>query len=101
MEGRNSSMAIRIIQWVAYSYRTLKSYEVLSGIAFRAAELNGSVYRPACTTLNEKSKIHEEVLDLCKPLIEDGPLGTIDFVHFSAKEYDRFLIIWRCLSNIQ
>ena len=69
-------MAIRILGWMACSYRTLKSYELLDGIAFDSAN----------TTLTPKTKIHKEVLDLCRPLIEEGPANTIDFVHFSAKE---------------
>jgi hypothetical protein len=36
--------------------------------------------------LNHKTRTRREVLDLCRPLIEDGPFDTLDFVHFSAKE---------------
>jgi hypothetical protein len=69
-------MAIRILGWMACSYRILKSYEILNGIAFDASN----------TTLTPKTKVRKEILDLCRPLIEDGPAGTVDFVHFSAKE---------------
>jgi hypothetical protein len=75
-DGNARSMAIRILEWMACSYRSLKNYEILDGIAFR----------PRCTALNSKTKIHRQVLDLCRPLIEDGPSNTVDFVHFSAKE---------------
>jgi len=68
------------------SYRLLKSYEILDGISFRAAEQNGITYRSGCTILNSMTKTQREVLDLCNPLIEDGPGNTINFVHFSAKE---------------
>jgi hypothetical protein len=61
---------------MACSYRTLKTYEILDGI----------VFRPGCTTLNERTKMKAQVLDLCRPLIEDGLSNTLDFVHFSAKE---------------
>ncbi|TVY65596.1 Vegetative incompatibility protein HET-E-1 [Lachnellula suecica] len=71
------SIAIRILEWMACSYRPLKTYEILDGI----------VFRPGSTILNERTKMHDEVLDLCRPLIEDGPSNTLDFVHFSAKEY--------------
>ncbi|TVY89373.1 Vegetative incompatibility protein HET-E-1 [Lachnellula willkommii] len=77
MDGNGRSVAIRILEWMACSYRPLKSYEILDGIMFR----------PGSTTLNEKTKMHKKVLDLCRPLIEDGPSNTLDFVHFSAKEY--------------
>lgn len=69
-------MAIRILGWMACAYRTLKIYELLDGIAFEASS----------TTLNSKTKIRKDILDLCRPLIEEGPGGTTDFVHFSAKE---------------
>jgi hypothetical protein len=75
MKGNGTSIAIRILEWMACSYRLLKGYEILDGIAFR----------PGCTSLNSRTKINREVLNLCRPLIEDGPLDTIDFVHFSAK----------------
>jgi hypothetical protein len=80
MDHSNSSnakyMAIRIMGWMACSYRILKSYELLDGIAFDASN----------TTLTPKTKIRKEILDLCRPMIEEGPAGTVDFVHFSAKE---------------
>ncbi len=69
------------------SFRPLKSYEILDGISFRGAESYNTEYRPACTTLDRTTQMQRDVLDLCKPLIEDGPGNTIDFVHFSAKEY--------------
>ncbi|RFU24008.1 hypothetical protein B7463_g12335, partial [Scytalidium lignicola] len=81
MDPNNSTnakyMAIRILGWIACSYRMLKSYELLDGITFDASIL----------TLTPKTKIRKEILDLCRPLIEEGSNGTVDFVHFSAKEY--------------
>jgi hypothetical protein len=81
MDDNNSeyakSMAIKILEWLACSHRVLKIYEVLDGIAFQ----------PGSTTLDNSTQLRREVLDLCRPLIEDGPSNTVDFVHFSAKEY--------------
>ncbi|KAM3064939.1 hypothetical protein ACMFMF_011556 [Clarireedia jacksonii] len=81
MDSSNSrnarDMAIRILGWMACSHRILKSYEILDGVAFDASN----------TTLTPKTKIRKEVLDLCRPLIEEGPASTVNFVHFSAKEY--------------
>jgi hypothetical protein len=80
MDPKNSRnaryIAIRILGWMACSYRILKTYELLDSITFDA--LN--------TTLTPKTKIRKEILDLCRPLIKDSPASTIDFVHFSAKE---------------
>jgi hypothetical protein len=70
------STAVRILEWMSCSYRPLKIHEILDGIVFRVG----------CTTLNRETKFRKEVLDLCRPLIEDGPSNTIVFVHFSAKE---------------
>jgi hypothetical protein len=68
------------------SYRLLKSFEILDGISYRAAEHSNDAYRSSCIILDKTTKVQRDVLDLCKPLIEDGPGNTIDFVHFSAKE---------------
>ena len=54
-----------------------ETYELLDGIAFDAS----------MTTLTPESKIRKQILNLCRPLIEEGPANTVDFVHFSAKEY--------------
>ncbi|CZR69490.1 related to vegetatible incompatibility protein HET-E-1 [Phialocephala subalpina] len=81
MDSNNSRnarfLAIRILGWMACSYRTLKIYELLDGLAFDSSN----------TTLSAKTKVRRDILDLCRPLIEDGPSSTVDFVHFSAKEY--------------
>jgi hypothetical protein len=91
LDERNSSnaisIAIRILEWMCCSYRLLKNYEILDGILFRAGEhSNSTTNRPGCTILDNSTKLQKDVLDLCKPLIEDGPANTVDFVHFSAKE---------------
>jgi hypothetical protein len=69
-------MAIRILEWMACSYRILKRYELLDGITIDASN----------KTLTPKTKIQKEILDLCRPLIEESSAGIVDFVHFSAKE---------------
>jgi hypothetical protein len=74
--GNEASEAIRILEWVACSFRVLKSHEVQDGILFHTRDIE----------LNEQTKLKGSVLKLCKPLIELGPKNTIDFVHYSAKE---------------
>ncbi|KAH6692826.1 hypothetical protein BKA61DRAFT_714437, partial [Leptodontidium sp. MPI-SDFR-AT-0119] len=71
------SLAIRILEWIACSYRPLKIFELLDGIVFKVG----------CTQLNSRTKMRKSILDSCRPLIEEGHSNTIDFVHFSAKEY--------------
>ncbi len=68
--------AIRILEWMACSFRTMKIYELQDGIVFETEN----------TVLNDRTKLTRSVLELCKPIIEEGPGDTVEFVHFSAKE---------------
>jgi hypothetical protein len=67
-----------ILQWVACSFRIPKAYEIRDGIVFHTRWL----------ALDEATKIRDGFIffDLCLPLLEEGPKGTIDFFHYSAKE---------------
>jgi len=68
---------VHILEWIACSFRILKAHEIQDGIVL-------------CTdgiVLDEHSKLVPGFLDVCKPLIEEGPKGTMDFVHYSAKEW--------------
>lgn len=58
------------------SYRRLKIHEILDGVSIRSDR----------TSLDSNTKLPRRVLDLCRPLIEDGPSNTLIFVHFSAQE---------------
>ncbi len=68
--------ATRILRWLACSFRLLKIYEVQDGITLH----------PKNTLLDNETKPESSIVDICKPFIEEGPGGTIDFVHYSAKE---------------
>ena len=76
MDPKEYAKATRILEWLACSCRLMKMHEVQDGIAFHADNL----------ILDDDTKLSPAVLDLCKPLIEEGPNKTIDFVHYSAKE---------------
>lgn len=67
---------MRILEWLACSCRLMKIHEVCDGIVFDAENL----------VLEEDTKVSPAVLEICKPLIEEGPNKTIDFVHGSARE---------------
>jgi hypothetical protein len=73
---QNRSLSIRILEWMSCSYRRLKIHEVLDGLSIR----------PDRAFLDISTKLPKRVLDLCRPLIEDGPCNTLIFVHFSAQE---------------
>ena len=63
---------------MACSFRPLKAWELQDGIVFRPGTDN---------VLNDTTKLQRSILEVCKPIIEEGPGNTVDFVHFSAKEY--------------
>jgi hypothetical protein len=73
---RESAWALRILEWLACSFRPLKIYEIQDGITFNLDN----------TVLSDVTKLNSDFVDLCKPLIETGPGSTVDFVHYSAKE---------------
>ena len=75
---QSSEKALRILKWLACSFRIMKTHEVRDGIQFhtRGMELNDMT----------KVKLIKGFFDLCKPLVEEGPKNTIDFVHYSAKQ---------------
>lgn len=77
---KGSSIAIWILEWMACLYRPLRAYEILDSIAFK----------PGCTSLNARTKVYREVLNLCRPLIGDDLSDAFEFVHFSAKRYEHY-----------
>jgi hypothetical protein len=81
--------SVRILKWMACSFRKLKPFELQDGLAFY----------PGNTVLDDTTKLSIHILDQCKPLIEQGPSGDIDFVHFSVKEYVS-PVLWRQLFAI-
>jgi hypothetical protein len=68
--------AIRILEWMACSFRPLKVHEIQDGIFFE----------PDNMELNQETKLHPSVIEVCKPIIQIGVNKTLAFVHFSAKE---------------
>jgi hypothetical protein len=70
--------ALRILGWIACSFRIMKTHEIRDGIQFHTKGME----------LNDRTKVKliDGFFDLCKPLIEEGPQNTIQFVHCSAKQ---------------
>lgn len=55
----------------------MKVHEIQDGIVLHTMDIE----------LTEETKLcNTTFLDLCRPLIEEGPNSTVDFVHYSAKE---------------
>ena len=57
--------------------RPLRVREIEDGIAFR----------DDCAKPTMENRICRNIFDLCGPLIEELPDGSVNTVHFSAKEY--------------
>ena len=72
--------ALRILFWVCVGYRSVEIDEVVDGIALK----------PDQTDLNAKNRSQNperDILELCAPMLEKNKNGTLEMVHFSAKEY--------------
>lgn len=69
---------LAILSWICFARRPLHKVEILHGLAMRPAESSSAVLGVPLPQL----------LDHCKPLIEERPDSTIVFVHFSISEYD-------------
>lgn len=55
----------------------MKIREIQDGIVLHTMDIE----------LTEETKLcNTTFLNLCRPLIEEGPTNTVDFVHYSAKE---------------
>jgi hypothetical protein len=76
MDAPNREKAARILEWIALAKRPMKKLELLDGV---------SLHRDNCQ-LNERTRLWGQVIDLCKPLVEDGPNETIVFIHFTVQE---------------
>jgi hypothetical protein len=77
--SRNSlscTRATAILRWIAFAQRPIRLNELLHGLAHTPAELNPVIQSVPVPT----------VLELCKPLVEQYPDGSINFVHFSVQE---------------
>jgi hypothetical protein len=86
----------RILGWIAFGHtkRPLKKYEVLNGMALY----------PGVDVLKSNTKPFANALDLCKPLIEDGPSGAVVFVHSTVRQLvllNEYLMLYRLQDNNQ
>ena len=68
----------RILSWICFSQRPLHKLEILHGL----------VIPPSHRLLDAQSVPIPQILDHCKPFIEERPDSTIAFVHFTVQEYE-------------
>lgn len=69
---------LAILGWICFARRPLYKVEILHGLAMRPAEGSSA---PLGVPI-------PQLLDHCKPLIEERSDSTVVFVHFSIVEYD-------------
>ncbi|KAI9667637.1 MAG: hypothetical protein M1821_000454 [Bathelium mastoideum] len=69
--------ASRILKWIACSRRALRKFELLPALA-----LNSEITFP-----DSNSIPIPQILEICKPLVEERPDGSVTFVHFSVQEF--------------
>ncbi|KAH6689939.1 hypothetical protein BKA61DRAFT_585139 [Leptodontidium sp. MPI-SDFR-AT-0119] len=75
---RSFEKIIRTLQWATCSFRPLKVYEIRDAIQLHVEGAE----------INVLTKIrHDGFLDLCKPLIEQGPENNVELFHSSVKDY--------------
>ncbi|KAK4223329.1 hypothetical protein QBC38DRAFT_517185 [Podospora fimiseda] len=72
-------MVKRIFVWLIFSKDGLRTK--------KTDFLIGSTIRPGTEELNRDSRPFPTSLDVCKPLIEDGPHGTVTIVHSTVTEH--------------
>ena len=76
LEPKDSETAIRMLRCLCVCRRPLKQYELLDAASF--ADMNA--------ISNKDYRLWDNAIDLCKPLIELHPTGTVKFVHFTVRE---------------
>ena len=79
-DSTSRGRAFKILHWLSVSYRPMTVCEIVDGIALH----------PGQRQLNRKTRSNNpqrHIIDLCAPLLEESFNGTLELVHFSAKEY--------------
>jgi hypothetical protein len=72
----NHLRATAILQWITYAQRPLKSSEILHALALASGDPSPNIQNVPIF----------KVFEICKPLVEQRPDGTVGFVHFSVQE---------------
>lgn len=75
-ETQKYQKATRILKWICYSRRPLNKFELVYALALTPDKL----------VLDDDEVPITEILELCKPLIEERYDGSVTFVHFSVQE---------------
>jgi len=72
--------ALKVLFWVCIAYRSVSIHEVVDGIALKPGQTD------LCPK-NISQNPERDILEPCAPLLKKTQKGTLELVHFSAKEY--------------
>jgi len=68
----------KMLSWICFSQRPLHKHEILHGLAMLPTDADSDTQNMPLV----------QILDHCKPFIEEQSDSTIVLVHFSVKEHD-------------
>ncbi|KAL8662378.1 MAG: hypothetical protein Q9202_004773 [Teloschistes flavicans] len=80
LDPNRRERALKILYWTCTSYRLMSIDEIADGIALKPGQ------KDLCAR-NRSQNPDRDILELCAPLLEKSERGTLDMVHFTAKEY--------------
>ncbi len=70
----------KVLFWLCTAYRPVTTHEVADGTILHTGQRELS-------KRTRSSNLRRDVVDACAPLLEESKNGTLQLVHFSAKEY--------------
>ena len=76
-DDRQKARIRSIFVWITLARRPLKTWEICDAIVLGTASQG----------LTKQTILHKEILDLCKPLIEEHRDNTVMFIHFSVQRF--------------
>ncbi|KAK5081906.1 hypothetical protein LTR70_009241 [Exophiala xenobiotica] len=76
-DDRQKARIRGIFVWITLARRPLKTWEICDALVLGTASQG----------LTKQTILHKEILDLCKPLIEEHRDNTVVFIHFSVQRF--------------
>lgn len=67
---------LRVFSWLSFAKRSMKRHELEWA----------SVLHIGNTVLSSETRPFGNAIDFCKPLVEEGPNGSVSFIHSSVQE---------------
>ena len=70
----------RILSWICVTHRPIGIHEIADGISLKPGQ------KVLCKKTRSQN-FNRDIMEICAPLLETSNSGSLDLVHFSAKEY--------------